>query len=214
MRLAVKIAFIIFIAITLGCAPKHEIKTQTVSGTYNGLTSEGDQLTLTIKQLKHGFRGQGTLNGDPIVISGVKTWSSIGTIMFSDGSSSLVRLRLRPGIEDLIIEPLGKPEIVLNQGGTPVSFPPGPFTGKYRPTGQGSSFGSAKIVQIGSLIVGNAEIFDQPTSITGRVVSPNKAVGQITYIDESKVSFEAEISADGKTITFLGMGEPILLEKF
>jgi hypothetical protein len=191
-----------------------DIKVQMPSGTYTGLNNEGEIVKLTIEQLEHGFTGQGTVNGNPIAISGINIWAATGTITFSDGSSSLVRLKLTPGNEALTIKSSGQQEIILNSNGTSVELPSGPFTGIYRPAEGNSSLVEATIIQIGSLIVGNAEIIDQAAAITGNVVAPNKAVGLITYIDESQVSFEAELSTDSKRITFLGMGEPIVLEKF
>jgi hypothetical protein len=214
MSLAIKITAIILIPIVLGCAPKHDIKTQTVSGTYSGLTRDGEPIKLTVEQVEHGFSGQGTVNGEPLAISGVNIWAATGTITYSNGSSSMVRLGLTPGNENLIIESVGQKEIILSSDGTPVVLPSGPFTGNYRTTGEESSLGEATIVQVGSLITGTAEIFDQFTSITGRVTEPNEAVGTITYIDESQVSFEAKLSADGDTVTFFGMGAPITLERF
>jgi hypothetical protein len=185
-----------------------DIKVQMPSGTYTGLNNEGEIVKLTIEQLEHGFTGQGTVNGNPIAISGINIWAATGTITFSDGSSSLVRLKLTPGNEALTIKSSGQQEIILNSNGTSVELPSGPFTGIYRPAEGNSSLVEATIIQIGSLIVGNAEIIDQAAAITGNVV------GLITYIDESQVSFEAELSTDSKRITFLGMGEPIVLEKF
>ena len=208
------IASVILIPLVLACAPKREIQTQNASGTYTGELESGQSVAVTLKQVKHGIKGQGTLNGKPFVISGVKVWSATGTITNSDGSSTLVRMYLEPGSENLVIENLGDTESVLGRGGTPVNLPLGPFSGKYRVKGEGSDFASAKISQAGPLIFGTAVIFDQFTSVTGSVVEPNKARGTITYMDESQVYFEAELSADGQNITFSGMGEPIILEKY
>jgi len=197
-----------------GCAKKTEISTQSVDGTYSGVTEDGKPITLTIDQVKRGFMGQGTIDGKPVVISGVQIWSATGAFSNSDGTSNLVKLYLEPGSDNLIIESLGGPQTILSSGGVLVTLPSGPFSGKYKVKGEGEGFASAKITQVSSLIVGTAKISDRFASITGNVVETNRAKGTITYIDESQVYFEAVLSPDGQNITFSGLGEPIILEKF
>ncbi len=214
MNTSLRVLLITIALAIVGCAERRVIETQSATGIYSGVSNNGDSIVLTLEQGEYGFRGQGTINGKPLVISGINTWGANGTITYSDGSSSLVSLGLTPGSEDLTIESHGQPKITLKGGGTPVVQPSGPFTGTYRTVGSESNLATATIVQTGSLFSGNAEIFDQATAVTGRVTAPNKAVGIITYRDRSQESFRAELSADGKTVTLSGMGRPIVLEKF
>ncbi len=214
MKVSLRILLISFALAVMGCAERHKTETQSVTGTFSGVTGNGESVVLTLEQGEYGSRGQGTINGKPLVISGINTYGVSGTIMYADGSSSLVKLGVDPVSEGLTIKLLDQPKITLNDGGTPVTRTPGPFTGTYRPVGSESNHATATIIQSGSLIMGNAEIYDQATSVTGRATEPNKVVGTITYRDESQVFFEAELSADKKTITLSGMGKPIVLDKF
>lgn len=190
------------------------METQTLTGTFSGQTSQGDPITLTMVQEEKGFRGNGNINGSPVAISGVLTWQAIGSLTHVDGSSSLVRVSLSSDSNDLVIKTVGQPDIDLIRGGTPVSGPAGTFSGKYRTVGPDEQLARATIVQTGSLISGVAQFFDQISGISGKVVEPNKISGMLTFLDESRVQFHAELSADEQSITITGMGNPIVLERF
>ncbi len=202
------------ILIRLGVSTTPEMSTQTVSGTYTGVNAAGDPITLTLEQDNQAFKGQGTIAGKPVVISGVLAWEAVGSLAYSDASSSSVRLGLSSDGETLAIKTLGQPDIALNRGGTPVVQPPGPFSGKFRSAGPAASLANVTILQSGSLITGFAQIFDQTAAVTGKVTDINKAAGRITFLDESQSSFHAELSTDKNTITIFGMGNPIVFERF
>lgn len=200
--------------IFFGCTELSEIETQSLTGTYSGQTTQGDLIILTLEQKDQGFRGNGSINGNSVVISGALTWEAIGSLTHADGSSSLVRISLSSDREELIIKTVGQPDIDLLRGGTPVSGPAGPFSGKYRTVEPNDSLASVTIVQTGFLISGVAQFFDQITGISGQVTDPNKAKGMLTFIDESRVQFHAELSADEQSLTITGMGNPIVFERF
>jgi hypothetical protein len=198
----------------LGCTESSELETRSLTGTYSGLTSDGDPIVLTVEQNDQGFRGNGTLKGFPVVISGILTWEAIGSLTHADGSSSLVRITLSSDNGELNIKTAGQPDVDLILGGTPVTGSSGPFTGKYRTASPNDSLASATIVQTGTLLSGVGRFFDQITAISGQVTDPKEAKGMLTFLDESRVQFNAELSADQQSITITGMGNPVLLERF
>jgi hypothetical protein len=214
LKIKGQVFFIFCILSFLGCTESIVIEIQPAAGTFSGQTPEGDPVSITLDRIDEGFRGNGTINGDPIVISGVRTWEAIGTLTHADGSSALVRVTLSSDNDSLTIRKTGQADIVLFRGGTPVAGVPGPFTGKYRSMAPNDSLARVTIVQTGSLISGIAEIFDQITAISGRLTDSHKAQGTVTYSDESRVMFHAELSADANSITITGMGDPIELERF
>lgn len=208
------VLLILFIFSFLGCAESPIIERQSLAGTFSGQTAEGDPIKVTLDQIDDGFRGYGTINGDPIVIAGVRTWEAIGTLTRADGSAALVRISLSSDSDSLTIRNTGQADIVLLSGGTPAAGAAGPFTGKYRSVAPNESLARITIVQTGALISGIAEIFNQIAAISGQVTGPNKTRGTVTFSDESRVMFHAELSADANAITIMGMGDPFVLERF
>lgn len=204
----------LFLALA-GCAHKQETVTvQSPGGSYTGLMADGEPVNLFVSESKNGIMGQGAISGEPVVLSGVEVWSAAGTLLHSDGSTSLVRVYIEPGSDNLVIENLEEIPTVLESGGSSVAIDSGPFSGRYKVEGKHKGFASADIIQTGSLIVGAGTVLDQPVSITGQVTEPGSAVGSITYQDQSQILFKAVLSADGKNITFSGMGEPVTLERY
>jgi len=209
-----QVFFIFCILSFLGCTESTLIEIQSPAGTFSGQTPEGDPIRMTLDQIDDGFRGNGTINGTPIVISGVRTWEAIGTLTRADGSADLVRISLSSDSESLTIRKAGQADMVLFSGGTPVAGASGPFTGKYRSKAPNDSLARITIVQTGALISGIAEIFNQIAAISGQVTDSNKTRGTVTFADESRVMFHAELSADANAITIRGMGDPFELERF
>lgn len=210
-----KILLLIFTIslIVLGCAATFVVEPQTGSGTFSGITPEGHSIVVTLKQEGQAFKGEGTINGEPIVLAGPLAWSAVGSLTRSDGSFSSVKVSLSADSEVLTIERLGRPAVVLNRGGTPVQLPSGPFSGSYRAVRGGTVLAEATIVQSGPLVSGVGIITGDPAGINGRVTAPNKVAGVITFLDESQVFFEAELSADERSVSLRGFGPPINLRR-
>lgn len=209
------ILFCIFaLLLFVGCTESSELETQRLAGTYSGQTADGDPIVLTVEQNDQGFRGNGTIKGSPVVISGILAWDAVGSLTHADGSSSLIRISLSSDSRELNIKTTGQPDVDLMLGGTPVTGSSGPFTGKYRTASPNESLASATIVQTGTLISGVGRFFNQIIAISGQVTDPKEAKGMLTFLDESRVQFSAELSADQQSITITGMGNPVLLERF
>lgn len=196
-----------------GCSTIPITVPQRVSGTFSGSTSGDKPIIITLEQEDQAFRGQGAINGQPIAIAGPVTWSAVGSLIHADGSLSLVKLSLSPNGEVLTVESPQQPAITLNGGGTPVSQPPGPFSGKYRAVERGTTLATVTVAQSGSLISGVGTVFGETVGISGQTTAPNKTQGVMTFLDESQVSFEAELAADGQSISLLGLGAPIVLHR-
>jgi hypothetical protein len=199
--------------IALGCSTIPIIEPQTVSGTFSGVTSEGGPVVLTLEQEGQAFKGQGTLNGQPIVIAGPLTWSAIGSLTHADGSLSLVKLSLSADSDMLTLENPEQPSLLLNRGGTPISQPTGPFTGKYQAVEGETVWAAVTLVQSGLLISGFGTVLGEMTGISGRTTAANEVNGIMLFLDESQVRFEAKLSADGQSITLLGLGAPVVLRR-
>lgn len=202
---------IVSAVILSNCATLPDTELQKVSGTFSGKTGDGKPIVLTLEQEGNGFSGNGTIAGKPIVVSGAQTWQASGSIVYPDGSSSLIKLILSADNKDLVIENIGQKPIKLKYGGTPAPQPSGPFSGNYRSVGQVSALASVKITQNGSLVTGVGELLGQTVSIAGKAITSHKAKGFITFIDESQAGFEAELSHNGKWITISGLGSPAIL---
>ena len=181
------LACIFALLFCFGCTESSELENQRLSGTYSGQTPDGDPIVLTVEQNGQGFRGNGTIKGAPVVISGILTLSAVGSITHADGSSRLIRISLSSDSAALNIKATGQPDVDLMLGGTPVTGSSGPFTGKYRTASPNDSLASATMVQTGTLLSGIGRFFDQITAISGQVTDPKEAKGMLTFLDESRV---------------------------
>ncbi len=196
-----------------GCARELAVAPQMVTGTYQGLTEDGETITFTLEEEGQAFSGYGTVNGNPIVLAGALEWNAVGTLTPSTGSSFIVSLKLSANSEKLTIQRIGQPPIVLLQGGDPITPPPGSLSGSYHADQLETRLAEATIVQNGSLISGVGIIMGDPAGITGQVTAPGTAEGFLTFLDKSRLKFEIEQSADGQSVTVHGLGTPMNLRK-
>ncbi len=196
-----------------GCVSTHEVTPQSVSGTFSGVTADGRQLVLTLQQADVGFSGHGTIDGDAFVVSGSQAWTGVGSITYADGSFSQVTLVLSGDSNTLSLEPVGQSPLTLSRGGAQIAPVAGPFSGRYTASGEGLPLAAVTVVQNGGLITGVGRILGQAAGITGATTGANTARGVITFVDESRASFDAELSADGQTMTIRGLGAPLVLQK-
>lgn len=209
----ITIRLLILAALTVwGCA-RFVVEPQTLSGTFTGAMPDGRPIVVTVEQAGQVFRGEGSVDGEPLVLAGPLVSSAVGSLAFSDGAFASAHVRLSGGGDVLTIARVGQPDIVLNRGGTPVQSPPGPFSGRYRALEAGMVLAETTLVQSGLLVSGVGIIAGGPAGINGRVMAPRKLTGIITFRDESQVRFEAELSADAQTIEFRGFGRPINLQR-
>lgn len=207
--------FLVFASgvIALGCAPAFVVVPQAATGTYSGVTRDGGSIVVTVEQEGQVFRASGSIDGEPIALAGPMSWSAVGSLTRADGSSSLVRVGLSADSQVFTIERPGQPAMVLNRGGTVVAQPPGSLSGSYRAVQEGTLLAEATVVQNGSLISGVGVILGNTAGITGHVTAANRVEGVLTFLDESQIDFEAELSGDGRSITLRGLGAPISLRK-
>jgi hypothetical protein len=208
------IALILAIGLMVsGCARGFKVAPQTVTGTYQGVTGDGEAITVTMEEQGQAFRGHGIVDGEPVVLAGALSWNAVGSLTTSKGSSSIVSLNLSANNEKLTIQQKGQPAMGLVRGGTPIILSPGPFSGSYQAVQQGARLAEATIVQNGTLITGVGVILGDPAGITGKITAPRTAEGVLTFLDKSRLRFEIEQSEDGRTVTVRGLGTPVNLRK-
>lgn len=192
-----------------------EIPRQTISGTFEGQTGDGEEIVLTLDQSGEVVQGAGSAGGYPLVIGGTVTWSAFATLTRQDGSASATRLTLSGNGEALTVRRRGAPDLVLRRSDSaPPALPPeGPLSGTYEAHEKGILTGVASVVQRGDLLVGMATLLGESAGISGRLVEPNRAEGLLTFLDRSQVRFEAEFSDDSGSLVLQGLGPPIHLDR-
>ena len=197
-----------------GCVRTHEVTGPDAAGTFSGSTDDGRALVLTLERTDVGFSGRGTLDGKSFVLSGAQTWTGVGAVAYGDGSIGLVSLGLSPDGSTLNYQLSGQGPTALARGGTPVAPQvPGPFSGRFAAAEGELPLAVITVKQSNALITGVGRILGQAAGITGRVTAARRAAGVITFTDESQASFEAELSSDGQSLTILGLGAPLVLER-
>jgi len=212
-RGAVVAAGALLIFLLAGCAHRLVIRPQILSGPFSGETEDGRAVAVTFTEDKEAFRGEGTIGDQPLVVAGAVGWRGVGSLAAADGSTELVELLLAADGETVALERQGKPPITLHRGGGPAASTSGPFSGSYRAKRDRATLAEVTLVQSGSLLAGVGIVAADPAGITGRATGPRAAEGVVTFLDGTQARFQAELSADGKSLVVRGFGEPIEMKR-
>jgi hypothetical protein len=62
-------------------------------------------------------------------------------------------------------------------------------------------------------LAGFGVVAGDPVGVSGRATGPGTASGVVTFSDGSQVRFQAELAADGGSLTVRGFGEPLTLRR-
>lgn len=192
-----------------------EIPRQTISGTFEGQTGDGEEIVVTLDQSGEVVQGVGSEGGYPLVIGGAVTWTAFATLTREDGSTSATQLSLSGDGETLTVRRRGRPDLVLerSESAPAAPAPPGPLSGTFEAHAQGVLVGVASIVQRGDLLVGMGNLLGEAAGISARLVEPDQAKGTLTFLDRSQIPFEAEFSDEGDSLVLQGLGAPIHLQR-
>jgi hypothetical protein len=198
---------------TLACIPRLDVKPQILDGRFAGTTENGEPVVVSFREQQESFRGEGTLDGEPLVVAGATGWRGVGALE-SGGSSELVSLTLSSDGETVVVERIDGPPLVLQRQAGPVpSLPDGPFSGRFRALRGRAPLAEVTLVQSGELLAGVAIFTGDPVGVTGRSQSAREAAGTITFLDGSQAAFQAELAADGASMVVTGFGEPVTLKR-
>jgi hypothetical protein len=199
--------------LNLACIPRLEVKPQTLAGRFAGQTAGGQAVDLSFREQQESFRGEGTLDGEPLVVAGAIGWRGVGSLQ-SAGGAEPIALTLSADGETVVVERLGQPALVLERAGDAAApLPPGPFSGRFRALRGRAPLAEVTLVEGGALLSGVAIVTGDPVGITGRVVAPREAEGHVTFLDGSQAAFHASLAADGRTLVIAGFGDPVTLER-
>jgi hypothetical protein len=197
----------------LACIPRLEVKPQTLAGRFGGTTASGEAVVLSFREQQESFRGEGTLDGEPLVVAGAIGWRGVGSLQ-SDAGAEPIALTLSADGEAVIVERLGQPPLTLEREGAPSPpLPLGPFSGRFRALRGRAPLAEVTLVEGSGLLSGVAIVTGDPVGITGRVVAPREAEGTVTFLDGSQAAFHAQLAADGRTLLVVGFGDPVTLER-
>jgi hypothetical protein len=214
-RAAVLLA-VVLAASLAGCAkPGPTVQRQVLAGPFRGETDDGKAVEVTFREEREAFRGEGSIGGDPMVVAGAVGWRGVGSLALGDGRAELVELTLSADGETVILSRPGQAAVTLQRGGTPTPppAPGGAFSGTYRARREQATLAQVTLVQRGALLAGVGIVAGDAAGITGRATGPRAAEGLVTFQDGSQVQFQAELAADGGSLTVRGFGEPISMQR-
>jgi len=209
-RLTIIVPLVAVAASLAACAPKLTVRPQVLSGSFGGETEDGVPIALIFTESAEAFRGQGTIGGRPAVVAGAVGWRGVGTLAREDGTAELVELSLTADGETVLLERFGAEPVPLHRtGAAPAPAPAGPFSGSYRAELDGATLAEVTLVQSGELLAGAGVVAGDPAGVAGRTTGPRAAEGVVTLLDGSQTRFDAELSADGRTLVVRGFGAPL-----
>jgi hypothetical protein len=208
-------ALIAVLAVSLaGCTPQLTVRPQLLSGSFRGETADGVPVAFTFDERSEAFRGEGTIDGRPVVAAGAVGWRGVGTLAGADGGTELIELSLAADGETVILERASGEVVTLGRiGPAPAPAAPGPFSGEYRASRDGAPLAAVTLVQSGELIAGSGIVAGEAAGVAGRATSPKAAEGVVTLADGSQTRFRAELAADARSLTLHGFGEPLVLTR-
>lgn len=209
-----RIAAALLLLGSLACVPRLSVQRPALSGSFSGTAAGGEAVVLAFSEGDAAFRGEGSIGGAPVVLAGAVGWQGVGSLVHDDGTTELVELTLSADGERVVLERPGQEPLALERGGTP---PPaaegGPFAGTYRAMRERAPLAEVTLVQRGHLLAGFGVVTGDPVGVSGRVAETGVAVGAVTFADGSQARFQAELSADGASLTVRGFGEPVILRR-
>ncbi len=197
----------------IGCAPSLSVQRQTLVGPFSGATAAGEAVVVSFVEEAEAFRGEGSIGGAPIMVAGAVSWRGVGSLVHADGSAELVEVSLSADGERVILERQGQEPLTLERGGTPPAGASGPFAGRYLAQVERASLAEVTLMQRGELLAGFGVVAGDPVGVSGRATGPGTASGVVTFSDGSQVRFQAELAADGGSLTVRGFGEPLTLRR-
>lgn len=198
------------VASLAACAPRLTVRPQVLSGTFSGATADGVPIVFTFAETGEAFRGEGTIDGRPAVVAGAVGWRGVGTLAGVDGAAEPIELTLAADGEEVLLErPDAEPVPLQRTASGPAPGPTGPFAGRYRAVRGRATLAEVTLVQSGELLAGVGVVAGDPAGLAGRVTGPNLATGVVTLLDGSQTRFEADLSADRRTLVVRGFGEPL-----
>ncbi len=212
---ALPLLFTVLAGVSLAaCAPRLTVRPQALSGSFSGETEDGVPIVFTFIETTEAFRGEGTIDGRPVVVAGAVGWRGVGTLAGEDGTAELIELSLAADGGSVVLERFGGEPVSLDRvGPAPAAAPAGPFSGRYRATEGRAVLAQVTLVQSGELIAGVGVVAGDPAGIAGRTTGPRAAEGVVTLLDGSQTRISAELAADGRSLVVRGYGEPLTLTR-
>ncbi len=192
------------------CTAHLTVQPQVLSGSFQGETADGHPVVLTFSQGDEAFRGEGTIDGRPVVVAGAVGLRAVGSLVGGDGAAEPVELSLAADGGSVTLARTGAEPLTLERAAAPaLAAPGGPFSGRYRAERDRAPLAEVTLVQSGSLLAGAGIVAGEPAGIAGRVTGPRAADGVVTLLDGSQTRFTAELAADGRSLVLSGFGDPL-----
>lgn len=204
------IAGVILATLFLGCATLEKKPPPTMTGSFNGNSSDGRPASAKFVQDENAVVGTGSLNGRRFALSSVASWYGPAVLVFEDGSRTEVQIIMSPDGRMMTIRGLGEP-LKLARTDYAAEPPTGPFAGVFADSGDPSIW--LNLSQSGELLAGTGYVDGKPVAVTGSASSPEEARGVLLFSDGSKMGVRAVLSGDGETLTIKGLGRSIELQR-
>lgn len=195
------------------CTPRLTVRPQVLAGPFSGTTEDGKAVNVTFLEDQAAFRGEGTIGGEPVIVAGAAGWRGVGSLQRADGGTELVELSLSADGETVTLERPGRQALELQRGGPAPPPASGPFSGSFRAVRDRAPLAEVTLVQSGSLLSGVGIVTEDAVGITGRATGPRTARGVVTFLDGTQIEFEAELTADGRSLSVRGFGEPLTMKR-
>jgi hypothetical protein len=210
LRTSITIAGLILITLFPGCATLEKKPPPTMTGSFNGNSSDGRPVSAKFVQDENAVVGTGSLNGRRFALSSVASWYGPAVLVFEDGSRTEVQIIMSPDGRIMTIRGLGE-SLKLARTGYTAEPPTGPFAGVFADSGDPAIWLS--LSQASGLLAGTGYVDGKPVAVTGSASSPEEARGVLLFSDGSKMGVRAVLSGDGGTLTIKGLGRPIELRR-
>lgn len=188
-----------------------------LQGLFRGTSAVGQEIVLRMYQVDRSLFAEGTLAGEPLLLSGSLAVCAVGALEGWRESGELIALSLSADGETLSLERQGEAGVLLERQDSGKPLPPpgesGPMSGDWVAIEENAVLAEVALLERFGMIAGLATVTGDAVAVTGRVPDRGPATGVVTFVDGSQVAFTAELSADGSTLTVEGFGEVVKLTR-
>ena len=205
---------LLLVATLATCTPHLTVRPQVLTGSFAGETADGRPVVVTFSESDEAFRGEGTIDGQPVVVAGAVGWCGMASLAGDDGGIERVELSLTADGETVVLAREGGETLTLDRASVlALLAPSGPFIGSYRAVRDRAPLAEVALVQSGALLAGVGIFAGDPAGIAGRATGPRAAEGVVTLANGSQTRFEAELAADGRSLVLRSFGEPLTMTR-
>lgn len=201
---------ILTICFNFSCATLDKAPPPRMTGTFEGITYDGDSVKVSFKQDANTVIGSGSVGDKEFALSGLASWHSSAVVVFEEGTRTNIDLILSQNGEEITIRGFERPLKLARSNDLPHTTS-GSFQGIYIAPGPTNMW--VNLSQTHELIAGTGYINGSPVSVAGKTTDELSANGSILFSDDSRMGVKITLSEDGRKLIVKGLGEPIEMQR-